>query len=535
MPLQQPYKKRRQMMAQHDQFSQFGGPPPGMRPLPKPRTAREYAFAILDEHKQTGAFISDLIDDHIDRSFSGFLKQPPLAKLLGKRPKEPRENKIFGPAALNRLDRSLVMEMASGVARRQSTLDAILKQYLTKQRSQIEPRLWLVMQLGVYQLVMMSNVPVHAAVFETVELGRYAQQPEWCGILNGVLRTIARDCEANMQVDANIGPDAVPIQPHRRHGDVGEQQVVYRHLGRPVFHDPAVERRLYIAEAFALPMWLLDRWAQRYDEDTLLQMAEWFSVRHPHTLRVNSMKTTREDLLRRFSDQFVSVTPACFGQGERPDSIWYDGPLRIVDLPGFLDGDCSVQDETAMAAGELLAPQPGERVLDLCAAPGTKTAHLGELMKNEGQIVAADVDHFRLQKIADNAERLGLTIVEPITIPQDATELPLAAFDAVLVDAPCSNTGVLGKRPEVRTRLKPNDLEELAVIQLRLAKIAATVLKPGGRMVYSTCSIEPEENAGVVQRLLCEMPEMELISTHEFTPGKPTDGGYQALLRKSQS
>lgn len=532
MPIQQPRRQRQQFMERQDPFSPFGGPPPGLRPLPKPRTAREYAFAILDEHKQTGAFISDLIDDHVDRSYSGFLKQPPLAKLLGKRPKEPRENKHFGPAALNRLDRGFVMELASGVARRQVTLDAILRQYLTKQRSQIEPRLWLVLQIGVYQLVMMSGVPVHAAVFETVELGRYAQQPEWCGLLNGVLRTIARDIEGYQLVDDKFGFDAVPIQPHRLHGDVGNRHVVYRHLGRPLFHDPAVERRLYIAEAFALPMWLLDRWAQRYDEDALLEMAEWFSVRQPHTLRVNSMRTTREDLLKRFSDQFLSVTPACFGLGNRPDSFWYDGPLRIVDLPGFLDGDCSVQDETAMAASELLAPQPGERVLDLCAAPGTKTAHLGELMKNEGHIVAADVDHERLAKITDNAQRLGLTIIEPITIPLDATELPLAPFDAVLVDAPCSNTGVLGKRPEVRSRLRPNDLTELAAIQLRLAKMAANLLKPGGRMVYSTCSIEPEENAGIVQQLLLEVPEMQLVSSHEFAPGKPTDGGYQALLRK---
>jgi len=533
MPIREPYKKRREFLAQQNHFADFGAPPPGLRPLPKPRTAREYAFCILDEHKQTGAFVSDLMDDHIDRSSAGFLKQPPLAKLLGKKPKPQHDNKLFGPAALNRLDRSFVMELASGVARRQATLDAILMQYVSKSRAQIEPRLWLVMQLGVYQLVMMSSVPVHAAVFETVELGRFAQQPAWCGILNGVLRTIARDLEAHQFVDDQLSEDAVPIQPHRRHGEVGERDVVYRHLGKPLFHNPMTDRRLYIAEAFALPMWLLDRWSQRYDDDTLLSMAEWFSVRHPHSLRVNSMKTTCDDLKIRFSDAFLSVTPACFGQGLRPDSIWYDGPLRIVDLPGFQEGDCSVQDETAMAASELLAPQPGEHVLDLCAAPGTKTGHLAELMKNEGHIVAADVDHERLQRIADNAERLGITIIEPITIPHDATELPIGPFDAALVDAPCSNTGVLGKRPEVRTRLKPSDLRELPTIQLRLAKLAANALKPGGRMVYSTCSIEPEENSGVVQQLLAEMPEMHLVSSQDFVPGQPADGGFQALLHKS--
>ncbi len=529
MPLRDTRRARRDFFENRDQFT---GQPAGPRPLPRPHTAREFALCILDEHKQTGAFVSDLMDDQIDRSTAGFLKQPPLGRLLGKTPKQPKDNKLFGPSALNRLDRSFVMELVSGVARRQTTLDAILRNYVTKPRQSIEPRLWLVMQIGVYQLVMMSGIPMHAAVFETVELGRFAQQGEWCGILNGVLRTIARDIEDYQVVDDVLSTDAVPIQPHRRHGDVGGRMVVYRHLGRALFQDPMTERRLYIAEAFSLPMWLLDRWAARYDDDQLLALAEWFSVRHPHTLRVNPLKTTREDMLQRFSEKFASVTPPCFGPGERSEAICYDGPLRIVDLPGFTEGECSVQDETAMTASELLAPQPGEMVLDLCAAPGTKTAHMAELMKNEGKIIAADVDSNRLERVEENAQRLGLTIIEPVRIPMDATDLPMGPFDAVLIDAPCSNTGVLGKRPEVRSRLKPNDLPELAAIQLRLAKIGANVLKVGGRMVYSTCSIEPEENSQIVQQLLAEVPELELVSSQEFTPGQPSDGGYQALLRR---
>ena len=157
---------------------------------------------------------------------------------------------------------------------------------------------------------------------------------------------------------------------------------------------------------------------------------------------------------------------------------------------------------------------------------------MAELMKNEGKIIAADVDSNRLERVEENAQRLGLTIIEPVRIPMDATDLPMGPFDAVLIDAPCSNTGVLGKRPEVRSRLKPNDLPELAAIQLRLAKIGANVLKVGGRMVYSTCSIEPEENSQIVQQLLAEVPELELVSSQEFTPGQPSDGGYQALLRR---
>ena len=506
-----------------------------MPPLPKPKSAREFAYCILDEHKQTGEFVSDLLEDRVDRAQSSFLTKPPLAGFFGKSKPEgakPQDAESTGAALLSKLDRRFVTELANGVVRRQVTLDAILRAYVMRPRQDVHPRLWLLLQLGVYQLVMMTGVPAHAAVGETVELGHFINEPAWCSFTNGVLRTIGRDMEANPGFAFVPDIDLVPIQPHRDTEGCHGAKVVYRRLGKTIFQDPVLEPRLYIAEAFCLPTWMLSRWSTKFSTEELFKLGEWFSCRHPLTLRVNRLRTTRDELLARFEDVLIGEASGGFGPGHRSDSIWYDGRVRVVDLPGFVDGHFTVQDETAMSASELLAPQPGETVLDLCAAPGTKSTHLAELMNNEGRIFAADVDFKRLQRVTDNATRLGHTIIAPVTVPDNSSNLPQGPFDAILIDAPCSNTGVMGKRPEVRNRLHSKDIYQLAAIQLRLLRAASEKLKSGGRLVYSTCSIESEENSAVVREFLATAPSFELIMTQEFIPGRPSDGGFQALLRK---
>ena len=207
------------------------------------------------------------------------------------------------------------------------------------------------------------------------------------------------------------------------------------------------------------------------------------------------------------------------------------GPIR--DLPGYADGWFSVQDESAMRVASALAPEPGETILDLCAAPGGKTTHLAELMRNSGRIVACDMDDGRLQTVADLVQRLGLTIVQTCRLHDEhGTDAPAGPFDRVLVDVPCSNTGVLGKRPEARWRLRPDDLRELVARQTCLLSLAALRLRVGGAIVYSTCSIEPEENRGVVEAVLRKFLNLRLERDEEAAPGRPADGGYWARLRR---
>jgi 16S rRNA (cytosine967-C5)-methyltransferase len=586
--------------------------------LPRPSTDRQLAFVILDEHIRTQTFVGQLLDEKLEGLGRSFPGRKPLGGRVGtldseeagssaqstpwkKSPKTTVKN-------LSKYDRPFISEMVNGVVRRQATLDALLGAYVTRPRYSIEDQLWTLLQLGLYQLVFMHGVPPHAAVHETVELGRWAQQPRWCGFMNGVFRSISREIDATFEETPASSRVPVSVRPAllaRQNADSATSQsssstevlspavtpehpslsstitpagsnspwptaksdapvpepepepaalepappavtttnfpgtpesrlteIRYREIGKDVFPPPETDLPGYITAAFGLPEWLVARWSARFSPDELLQMAKWFDLRQPLTLRVNTLKTTRDELLAEIQ-QAASADPTTLAQaGDRPESIRYDGPFRIVDLPGFSDGRFTVQDETAMSASTLLAPQPGERVLDLCAAPGTKTTHLAELMQGEGSIVATDVDLGRLRRIEENADRFGFSIIEPLVIREDLTELPAGPFDAILIDVPCSNTGVLGKRPEVRSRITPEDIEELAATQKRLLAAAATLVGPGGRIVYSTCSVEPEENSGVVTQFLDKSTDFELLETQEFLPGKPADGGYQVLLRR---
>ena len=183
-----------------------------------------------------------------------------------------------------------------------------------------------------------------------------------------------------------------------------------------------------------------------------------------------------------------------------------------------------------MEVTDLLDPQEGEAVLDFCAAPGGKSGHIAELMAGTGRVLACDVSEHRLSRVNSNVERLELTNVETRLIERDGSRDPTGPFDAALVDAPCSNTGVLAKRPEARWRVKPSDMEELPELQRQLIGRAAKTVRPGGRLVYSTCSIEPEENEAVVAVFLRETPGWRLIEETLTLPQSDRDGGYRALL-----
>ena len=185
-----------------------------------------------------------------------------------------------------------------------------------------------------------------------------------------------------------------------------------------------------------------------------------------------------------------------------------------------------------MLVASALAPQPGWRVLDLCAAPGGKTTHLAELMDNRGSITACDIERRRLDTVTTLCQRLGVKGVETVLLGEH-DDPPAGPFDAALVDVPCSNTGVLGRRPEVRWRLRPHEFEHLIRLQTKLLIQAVERVKPGGAVVYSTCSIEPDENEGVVAAVRRAFPGLAVEAEHHARPGRPSDGGYWARLRKA--
>lgn len=414
-------------------------------------------------------------------------------------------------------ERGLALELAAGVTRRRATLDAVLAPHIRAPEGRIEPRLRTVLRIGAYQLLFLAT-PAHAAVYETVELAR-SHQPRWSRLVNGVLRAVQRDLRETI----SPGParDAVPVCTHRESG----VQVEYRQLHSAAFPPPETDFVGYVAAAFSLPQWLAARWHARYGDAELLRLGAWFATPGRVTLRVNRLRATREEVLNRLRSAGVAAA-----ESDAPDGIRLLENARVERLPGFAEGLFSVQDESAQGAAELLDPQAGQVVLDLCAAPGGKSAALAERMRNEGRIVAADTDAARVALIGTGAARLGIAIIEPLVVRADSGDMPAGPFDRILLDVPCSNTGVLGKRPEARWRISEAGIGELTAVQSGLLRVALDRLAVGGQLVYSTCSIEPEENEGLVRDVLAERKDVAVVSERQYQPGVPGDGGYQALL-----
>jgi 16S rRNA (cytosine967-C5)-methyltransferase len=414
---------------------------------------------------------------------------------------------------LSAADRRLVTQLVYGVLRRRGTLRALLEPFVNRPAHKVESWLWDALYLGACQLALLTHVPAHAAVHETVELAARFGRPGARGFLNGVLRRLS-DLVSDERTDAPAA-NALPLER-------GE----YRQLGRPILPDPSTRPLEYIAAGLGLPDWLVRRWLPRYGVEECQRLGFWFAAPAPLTLRCNPLRVERDRLLAALRDARHAAEA-----GQHPQAVLLSesGPIR--ELPGYDQGWFSVQDESAMRVASALAPEPGETVLDLCAAPGGKTTHLAEMMRNSGRVLACDVDDRRLQTIDTLAQRLGLSIIETCCL--DGVSGPRELFDRVLVDVPCSNTGVLGKRPEARWRLRPTDLPQLVALQARLLQQACECVRRDGVVVYSTCSIEPEENQGVVEAVLEKNPAFHLEAVEEATPGRPADGGFWARLRRN--
>lgn len=451
-----------------------------------PRNARGVAFAVLSEYKASSRFVSQLLDAEVLR--------------LGDFSSE---------------ERRLAVELVNGVVRRQATLDALILPHCRRPRHRIEGELWTLLQLGTYQLAFLDAIPGYAAVNETVELAGAVGRQRWSGFLNGTLRSVQRSLTDQFVPEA--AADALPLSMGR-----------HRLLTDKVFADPSADPIRYVAEAFSFPRWLIDRWHRRFDFADLCRLGFWFDKPAPLSLRVSLLRGTREQLLASLAERGIAANP-----GNLPESIRLPNTLRVETLPGFAEGLFAVQDESAMEAVDLLAPQPGETILDLCAAPGTKTTHIAERMQNAGTIIATDIRADRLARIDENCRRLGISIVRTSLISPSGDDIPSGPFDAILVDAPCSNTGVLGKRPEARWRINASEIEELTHRQQALLQTASGRLKPGGRIVYSTCSIEPEENEQLIERVLHANPHLVCVRERHLIPGQPADGGFQALLKSA--
>ncbi|MCS7269780.1 MAG: hypothetical protein NZ703_01740 [Gemmataceae bacterium] len=423
-------------------------------------------------------------------------------------------------------DRRLLTQLVCGVIRRRATLDALLLPWVQRPWQAVEPALRDLLRLGCYQLVILTHIPAYAAVHATVEAAAERGLARAKGFLNAILRRLATlVSDAFAQAPA---ADAIPLDDPLPPNALAEMvlPVRYRCLRQPLLPAPHDDPVGYLATAFSLPRSLVRRWLERYGWEESLRRAAWSNTPPPLWLRVHTRKISRETFRLRLAAAGIEAQP-----GPHPQSLYLPDPPPVPLIPGYSEGEFTVQDLSAMEVASALEPLPGWRVLDLCAAPGGKTTHLAELMDDRGTIIACDVDARRLDTLQQLVRRLDLHYIEPRLLAADEPP-PAGPYDAVLVDVPCSNTGVLHRRPEARWRWHADDLTPLTRRQTELLLRAVSLVRPGGAVLYSTCSLEPEENEQIVHAVRRAVPHLLIEKEHHALPGRPADGGYYARLRR---
>ncbi|HTP66757.1 MAG TPA: 16S rRNA (cytosine(967)-C(5))-methyltransferase RsmB [Geobacteraceae bacterium] len=411
--------------------------------------------------------------------------------------------KLEGP------DRGLLTELVYGVLRRRGTLDHVINLFSRQRTDKLERSVLILLRLGLYQELFLDRVPVSAAVNETVNLAK-SLAPRAAGYINAVLRRADR-----------------------------ERDSIH-------YPDRQKDTKAYLAARYSHPLWLVGSWLRQLPMDEAEALAEAMSGAPPLTTRVNTLKIGRDELIEKLAGEGVVTTPTRFS----PHGLNIASRTPLVGLPSFQEGLFTIQDESSQVAAILLAPLPGERVLDVCAAPGGKTTHIAQLMENRGSITAADTSRRKIALIEENAQRLGISIITTAIL--DAVK-PVPAqekYDRILVDAPCSGLGVLRRNPEGKWWKTPADIAELVARQKAILGNAADLLKDGGTLLYATCSTALEENEAVVADFLSKKSDFVLEDLRLLFPAltdlftedgffrswphrQGMDGFFAARLRKT--
>ncbi len=383
-------------------------------------------------------------------------------------------------SGLARRDRAFITQEVYGVLRHLTSLDYYISSFLQAPLKRKEARLQSILRLGFFE-ILHTDIPARATVNEMVELAKKSGPAFWGKLTNGVLRNLIRKQGA---------------------------------LLPPAFAGKAEEA----AFLYSLPLWLLQLWRKELGEAEMLALAAAMDRISPINLRVNTLKTNRETLTERLKE-----AGAEFSLGKiSPDCVKYLSGPPLEQQNFFQAGLCTVQEEASQMAAIVLDPQPDAEILDLCAAPGGKTGHLAQRMENRGHILALDIHPHKLALIDGNVRRLGIQIVEAET--GDGRTLAAAydgRFDGVLLDAPCSGLGVLHRRLDARYKIKEESIPALRQIQRDLLRRIARLLKPGGKLVYSTCTISKEENQGNIEWFLKQEKDFAPVDICSFFPGLP--------------
>ncbi len=376
-------------------------------------------------------------------------------------------------------DRRLLTELIYGSVRRQRTLDTLIDQLAKKKSHQQPPDLRSILHLGFYQLRYQERIPASAAVNTTVQLAKENGFSGLTGFVNGLLRQYIRLAEKIKE-----DPLQLPENPVERLG---------------ILH--------------SFPDWIIQVWLEQLGLADTEKLCEWMNQSPTIDLRINPLCTSIEEVEVALQSVGVLVRRI----PHLPQALRLIGSAgSIQKLPGFREGLWTVQDSSAQLVGHLLGPQPGEVVIDACAAPGGKTTHIAELMADKGKIWACDRTSSRLRKLQENSQRLNLQSIQIYTGDSRHFAQFQNTADRVLLDAPCSGLGTMHRHADARWRQTPESVRELSVLQKELLTHTSTFVKSGGVLVYATCTLHPAENEEVISAFLAESPDWQIDSPTGF-------------------
>jgi 16S rRNA (cytosine967-C5)-methyltransferase len=393
-------------------------------------------------------------------------------------------------AGLTGADRAFAQALAYGTVQRRRTLDYVIAMLSARPLESLDPPLLDALRIGVYQLLFMGSVPDHAAVTESVEL---AKGGGGAGhrFANAVLRRAAREAPALLLQLTDDGPaDAAILHSH--------------------------------------PAWLVRMWWDALGREETVALLERDNEPAEDALRVTELTSSAAEVTEALVRQRVRSAPAA----DLPEGLVLGSSFDIEGSRLFRSGAITPQSRASMLVSRALGPQPGERVLDMCAAPGAKTTHIAALMRGEGEVVAVEQNEARADALRENIDRMHAGATARVVVA-DAREVT-GRFDRVLLDAPCSNLGTLAARPDARWRRQPGQIDELAELQVELLDAADACVRPGGVLVYSVCTISPREGEEQIAKLTDRRPGLHVASTRQTLPHRDgTDGFFMARLRRT--
>lgn len=370
---------------------------------------------------------------------------------------------------LSHMDRSLLTELVYGIIRWLGKLDYIIGLFTERKTSKKE--ILNILRIGLYQLLFLDNIPDYAAIFETVDVAKRIYGEEVARFVNAILREFSRSKEDIQYPSRELSPIS------------------------------------YISVNYSFPQWLVKKWIDTLGMDFTEKLCDSLNRVPPLTARVNTLKTTRDDLIQEILGRDIKLEKTKYS----PAGISFLTSLNPTEIPEFNSGLFTLQDEGAQLISYLLDPRPGERILDACSAPGGKSTHIAELIGNHGDIIACDINHSRLKLVKIQSMRLGIKIIKTIcTDLSGESFLKGERFDKILVDAPCSGLGTIRRNPDIKWKRKWDDVLELSDIQFRILSETSARLKVNGIIVYSVCTLMPEENESVIQRFLSTHPEFRI-------------------------